>query len=106
MLNLGERIRKLRIANNMTQEELANLIGYTSRSTISKIELDGRGVPIDTLLLIAKALNVSVSALVEENTDCDSVFSDKLSTITKSLETLKAEDLDKVSEYIEFLKFK
>lgn len=38
MLKLYENIKKLRKANNWTQEELAHKLGYTDRSSIAKIE--------------------------------------------------------------------
>lgn len=38
MLKLYENIKKLRIANNWTQEDLAHKLGYTDRSSIAKIE--------------------------------------------------------------------
>jgi len=38
MKNIGAIIRDLREAKGMTQEELANKVGYTSRAAINKIE--------------------------------------------------------------------
>ena len=38
METIYERIRRLRQENNMSQDELAKKTGYTSRSTINKIE--------------------------------------------------------------------
>lgn len=35
---LGERIKELRLKKGYSQEELAKKVGYTSRSTINKIE--------------------------------------------------------------------
>lgn len=38
METIGHRIRVIRKANGWSQEELAAKMGYTSRSTINKIE--------------------------------------------------------------------
>ena len=38
LVELGNRIHLLRKKNNYTQEELALKVGYTSRSSINKIE--------------------------------------------------------------------
>ncbi|MCF0106212.1 MAG: helix-turn-helix transcriptional regulator, partial [Holdemanella sp.] len=38
MAHIGERIRKRREELGMSQEELAELMGYKNRSTIAKIE--------------------------------------------------------------------
>lgn len=42
MKKIGEIIRLARISKGMTQEELADIIGYKSRSTIGKIETGER----------------------------------------------------------------
>ena len=34
----GDRVRDLRIGKGITQDELAKMVGYSSRSTINKIE--------------------------------------------------------------------
>ena len=58
---MGERIRRKRIELNLTQEELAKQVGYTSRSSINKIELGLVNLPQSKIISIANALNVSVS---------------------------------------------
>ena len=35
---IGEKIKEIRIQNNLTLDELAEELGYSSRSTINKIE--------------------------------------------------------------------
>ena len=52
-MEIGDRIRKKREELGMSQEELAQKIGYRSRSSINKIENDGRGLPHSKILLIA-----------------------------------------------------
>lgn len=63
-MDIGERIRKRRESLGMTQSELARAVGYTSRSTINKIERDGRGISQDKIVAIAKALKVTPSYLM------------------------------------------
>ena len=61
MLN---KVKEARIANEMTQQELADLLGV-SRQTIFSIET-GKYVPSTILALkIAKAFNKSVEKLFE-----------------------------------------
>ena len=60
----GDRIRKLRIENDLTQAELGELIGY-AKVTIGKIER-GEYFPIDVVKKIAKALGVTMIQLLEE----------------------------------------
>ena len=64
MLNVGERIRKCREKLNMTQDELARLTGYKSRSSINKIEKGGNDLPQSKIVLFAKALKTTPSYLM------------------------------------------
>ena len=63
-LNIGHNIRTLRRAADMTQDELARSAGYKSRSSINKIEVDGRGLPQKKIVDIARALKVTPSYLM------------------------------------------
>lgn len=63
-MDIGERIRSRREELNMSQAELARKVGYTSRSTITRIERDGNGISQDKIVEIAKALKVTPSYLM------------------------------------------
>ena len=63
-MDIGDRIRERRIELGMTQGELARAAGYKSKSSINKIEVDGRGLPQDKIVDIAKALKVTPSYLM------------------------------------------
>lgn len=63
-MEIGERIRRRREELDMTQDELARAAGYKSRSSINKIEMDGRGLPQKKVADIAKALKVTPSYLM------------------------------------------
>lgn len=58
-LNIGKKLRELRIKHAMTQSELAEKSGV-SRVTISKLENDSDSVTTNTTLLrLSKALGCS-----------------------------------------------
>lgn len=59
MTTIGDRIKTRRIELDMSQEELAKLVGYKSRSSINKIESDGRLLPQKKIVEIANALGVT-----------------------------------------------
>jgi transcriptional regulator with XRE-family HTH domain len=63
-MTFGERIRKIRIEKNMTQEELAHKAGYKSRSTIAKIEANERDASQSMIAALAEALGVTPSFLM------------------------------------------
>ena len=61
---IGRRVREARIAKGLTQDEVAEKMGYTSRTTINKIEMGINGVPNSKLSLLAEILNVDISYLL------------------------------------------
>ena len=63
-MEIGDRIRQRRIELNMSQDELAKKVGYKSRSSINKIESDGRGLPQAKIVTLAKALETTPSYLM------------------------------------------
>lgn len=66
-MTLGQNIHKLRIKQNLTQEQLAELCNLTV-NFISRIERDKTNrVSVFTVQKIAKALNTTVDDLLNDN---------------------------------------
>ncbi len=61
---LGEKIRRKRKEAGLSQEELAAKTGYTSRSSINKIELGKVDLPQSKIKIIAQALNTTPAYLM------------------------------------------
>ena len=61
---IGGRIKEYRKAAGLTQKELAEKVGYTSNSTINKIELGKNDVPIEKIKTIAAVLNVDPALIL------------------------------------------
>lgn len=59
MNTIGKRIKARREELSMSQDELARKIGYSSRSSIGKIETDDRNLTQAKLKMIADALETS-----------------------------------------------
>ena len=64
MLLLYKNIKKRRLEIGMSQEELAQKTGYTSRSSIAKIEKGEVDLQLSKIKLFANALRVSQSELM------------------------------------------
>ena len=64
---LGQRIKKYRLQNHLTQEQLAEIIDVAT-SNISHIERATTQVSLPSLVRIANALNVTLDQLI-----CDSL---------------------------------
>lgn len=71
MLELYQKIKFLREQLNISQDELAKRTGYTSRTSIAKIEAGKIDLPQSKISLFADALNTTVAYLMgwEENAD-------------------------------------
>ena len=73
MSGIGGRIRRIRMRQNRTLEEIANASGLT-RGMITKVE-NGKATPaVKTLVRIADALGVAASTLLEETSRMSPVF--------------------------------
>lgn len=59
MTTIGERIKKRREELNMTQAELARILGYKSRTSVYKMELGKRGLPQKKIKQLAEALHTT-----------------------------------------------
>ena len=65
-MTFGEKLKKLRSDNNITQEQLADQI-FVTRTAISKWETD-KGYPsIDSLKELSRLFNVSIDDLISDN---------------------------------------
>lgn len=70
---IGKKIRILRKAKKYTQNGLGEALGYTSTGTISQIENGARGLPLPSMMKLAKFLGVHPAVLLSpvETTDAD-----------------------------------
>lgn len=81
---IGDNIKYRREQLNMSQDELAKKLGYKSRSSINKIELNLQDIPQKKIVQFAKALNTSVSYLMDwsdnKSNDDKSIFNSQFGT--------------------------
>ena len=98
-VELGRRIRNRRELLGMSQAELAEKVGYTSRSAISRIENGERSLNVSQLPPIARALSCSVDDLLDgvspEKSEIAELFErldpDLQEAVLRMLETMLAE---------------
>lgn len=64
MLKLYENIKRLRLENKWTQDELATRMGYTDRSTIAKIEAGKVDLSQSKILDFAKVFGIAPGDLM------------------------------------------
>ena len=63
-MSLGENIKRRRLEMNLSQQDLADALGYKTRSSIAKIEKDQTSIPHEKLLSLANALQTSIDYLL------------------------------------------
>jgi len=63
-VNVGELVKKIRVEENVTQEELSERMGI-SRSYLSDVENNRKNPSVVTLEKLAKALNKQLKIEIE-----------------------------------------
>lgn len=83
-MTVGEKIKAARLKKGYSQTELAQLLGYKSRSSINKIEVNGRDIPRSSIVKFAKVLDVSPAYLMDwenEHLESNSSIYDKYENV-------------------------
>lgn len=96
---LGARIRKARKQKQMTQEQLAEACSL-STAHIGHIERGTRALSIESLIIIAKFLDVSTDYLLF---DASTSKEGKLFDILKAIDNLNEEKYNKLYSVIKIL---
>ena len=102
MLTLYKNIKNLREELGMSQDELAEKAGYTSRSSIAKIEKGLVDLQQSKIISFANALGVTPSQLMGWD---DSSYKNQTTTIAahKDGENFTPDELAKIEEYKKLL---
>lgn len=66
---LGNKIKSIRLEKGLTQDEFAKILGYSSRSTINKIELGINTISYDKLLKLVELFNLNINEFIEINNE-------------------------------------
>lgn len=67
-MTIYDRIKKLREEKGMSQQELAEKVGFKTASAVNKIELGLRNISQSRVSAFAKALNTTTSYLIDGET--------------------------------------
>lgn len=106
-IEFGDRVKQSRLSANMTQDELAERLGYKHKTSISKIEKGKAAVQQSMVVQIASVLGVSVQYLMGTDKGSSpkiSLKKNKEKFITNNNQALldawaKATDEDKFAVY-------
>lgn len=107
---IGAKIKSLRENKELSQSQLAELVGYKDKTSIAKIEAGKVDLPQSKILAFSKALNVTPSFLL--NSDSDKPESNQLvdnpaffNRMLKYLELLNSKGKEEASKRIEELTY-
>lgn len=105
MNSVGERIYKLRKDMGMTQDELAQKLGYKSKSSINKIEMGKSEFPQKKLNDFAKVLNTTPGFLLGLVSEDTSKINATLAAAVRELTARPVEELNAIKEEYEVRSF-
>ena len=96
-MHIGDRIKARREELGLTQDELAKKMGYTSKSTVNKVEKGINDVTQSNIVKYAEQLNTTVAYLMGWE---DSLTDDKFIVEYKTADPLVKE---RIREYARFI---
>ncbi len=100
-MSIGKRVKLRREELGMTQEELANKIGYKSKSSINKIELDVQNLRQSKIKQIADALDTTTDYIMGWDTQSENTRED----VEMLISLAKKSDPDSVGLCIRLLSY-
>ena len=99
---IGERIKKRREELGLTQEELAKKLGYKSKSSINKIEMNKNDISQSKLIQFASVLDCSPTYFIVTDT-YPALPTDKVMEYAEKITMLSPNNQRSVMQYIDFL---
>ena len=110
-MTIADRIKQRRIELNMSQQELAEKVGYKTRSAINKIELGHRDIRQKQIQAFAEALKTTTEYLMSgvSSANISPTIPDedlKFALWGGDADEITDEMLDDVKRYAEFIRSK
>ena len=65
MSKLGNKIKEIRTSNNLTLQEFADSLGYTSKSTITKIEKGNNDITFSQMIKLSQIYSIDLNELAD-----------------------------------------
>lgn len=95
MTDIGKRIKNRRIELGMSQDELAEKMGYRSRSTIAKIEKGVNDVVQGNIVKFAEVLQTSIAYLMSWD---EEIEEKPVEMAERHFEIMMDEDINEIFE--------
>ena len=92
-MTMYDRIKELRLEQNMSQEDLAHMVGYKGRSMIARIESGQVDISQSKVKAFANALHTSIDYLMD---DADPIRHEALQYIGKLASAYEDMELERL----------
>ena len=102
-MNIGDRVRFLRKEKGMTQQELAERLGYNHKSSVAHIENNERDIPRSMVVTLANILETTPAYLMGWTEEKNAPENDLRSDIIAKINQLSDSQLDRLLGYLEAL---
>ncbi|MBP3761309.1 MAG: helix-turn-helix domain-containing protein [Ruminococcus sp.] len=97
---IGERIRKFRTEQNLSQEELA-FLSEIHPAYVGKVERGEKCPTVETLYKIAVGLKIPLHKLLDIDSDTNATENDAFHRIINSLDGLNPDEMIEIAEIVE-----
>lgn len=94
-MKLYENIKKRRLSLNLSQKELAEMVGYTSRSSIAKVEKGLVDLSQNKIVQFANALKTTPADLMGWEDDTETVVGNSENSVS-----LSSKDKIEIDDYL------
>lgn len=99
---VGQRIKTERKMQNLSQQELAEKVGYADKGLISRIESGSLNLSMDKLIKIADALHVDVTELLMDSEPAEKKV--EKDVILYDVSDISQEGQKRIKEYIDTIR--
>lgn len=99
-MNIGEIIKKRRLELGISQEELSKKMGYSSKTSISKIEKGISDIPLKKIQKLSNFLYIDILKLVKSDKEKNNFENIKYKNILRLLDKLEDKELIKLEKLI------
>lgn len=105
--NVGRIIKSARVGKNISQEELANYLGFKSRVSIVNIENGTQNIQLHTLVEIASFLNLPIIDLLPSNSSQEQISESVIQNVEKTMSNpVDAKSSEKVLDFVRLVLLK
>lgn len=99
-MNIGEIIKKRRLELGISQEELSKKMGYSSKTSISKMEKGISDIPLKKIQKLSNFLYIDILKLVKSDKEKNNFENIKYKNILRLLDKLEDKELIKLEKLI------